>query len=432
VCARGSIAAGPHCQLNIVDEANFLISGVQYRAIDETMVDALARAYSVHERPRCMCVDGGVEMYIAKHRSFVIKRMPGTGPEHHPSCDSFEDDASRSGRGALFGGAIVPAADDFVDLRVDFPLTRAAGRTSPAMPERVTADVTLTPRPMSMQALLQFLFEQAGFNRWSPAMAGRRHQGVIQRYLYEAASDLRLKGKVLASRLYVPEAFDEITKEQISARRRERLSILTPKVGGGYDMALVIGEFKDVIDSSGSMRIRIRHMADAPLIMNAQDWRRVQRKFSWMFDLKASEVGGQVRIVMCLLIYAKQEHVLHVDTATCMLTSRNWIPLEAAFEVDLVRKLTEEKRCFLKPLRYDASASEAFPNFLLLDTGRAPTPLHVLSGFMSKAAFAAKEKAIACSEPTPWVWQTTESMAPLPPFVAKPNAFQKTAEKSVS
>jgi len=371
-------------------------------------------------------------MYIAKHRNFVIKRMPGTGPQHHASCDSFEDDSAQSGRGALLGSAIVSAADDLVDLRVDFPLTRAKGRTAPAMTDRLAADVTSAPRPMSMQALLQFLFEQAGFNRWSPAMAGRRHQGVIQKYLYEVAAELRLKGKVLADRLYVPERFDETMMEQISARRRQRLSVLNSSGGGGHEMALVVGEFKDVIDSSGTMRIRIRHMADAPLTMEPKDWLRLQRKFCWMFDLKASEVGDQVRVIMCLLVYAKQEHVLHVDTATCMLTSRNWIPLDAAFEVDLVGKLTEEKRRFLKPLRYDASPSEAFPNFLLLDTGSVPTPLHVLSGFMSKAALAAKEKAIACSEPSPWVWQTTESMAPLPPFVAKPNAFQKTAEKSVS
>lgn len=360
-------------------------------------------------------------MYIAKHRSFVIKRMPGTGPQHHPSCDSFEDEASHSGRGALLGCAIVRASDDLVDLRVDFPLTRATGRMALAMTDRAAADVTSSPRPMSMQALLQFMFEQAGFNRWSPAMDGRRHQGVIQRYMYEAAAEVRLKGKVLADRLYIPERFDEVMKEQISARRRERLSILRPSDGGGYEMALLVGEFKDVIDSSGVMRIRIRHMADAPLTMDAKDWLRLQRKFNWMFDLKSSEVGDQVRVIMCLLVYAKQEHVLHVDTATCMLTSRNWIPLDAASEVDLVSKLTEEKRRFLKPLRYDAGPSEAFPNFLLLDTGSVPTPLHVLSGFMSKAAFAAKEKAIARSDTAPWVWHTNEPMAPLPPIVAKPN-----------
>jgi hypothetical protein len=285
---------------------------------------------------------------------------------------------------------------------------------------------------MSLQALLQFLFEQAGFNRWSPAMDGRRHQGVIQKYVYEVAAELRLKGKVLADWLYIPERFDEAMKEQISARRRDRLSVLRPSDGGGYEMALVVGELKDVIDSAGDVRIRLRHMSDAPLTMAAKDWLRLQRKFNWMFDLKASEVGDQVRVIMCVLVYAKQEHVLHVDTATCMLTSRNWIPLDAAFEVDLARKLTEEKRRFLKPLRYDAGPSEAFPNFLLLDAGSVPTPLHVLSGFMGKAALAAKEKAIALSDTTPWVWHTNAPMAPLPPIVAKLHVAREGTGKSVT
>ncbi len=260
-------------------------------------------------------------------------------------------------------------------------------------------------------------------------MDGRRHQGVIQKYVYEAAAELRLKGKVLADRLYIPERFDEAMKEQISARRRERLSVLRPSDGGGYEMALVVGEFKDVIESAGAIRIRLRHMSDAPLTMAAKDWLRLQRRFNWMFDLKASEAGDQVRVIMCLLVYAKQEHVLHVDTATCMLTSRNWIPLDAAFEVDLERKLTEEKRRFLKPLRYDAGPTEAFPNFLLLDTGSVPTPLHVLSGFMSKAAFAAKEKAIARIDPVPWIWHANEPMKPLPPVVARPAVVPEAARK---
>lgn len=402
-------------------EAKFLIGDLLYGLDDSNVQDALSNAHCLLVRPRCMCVPGGIEMYIAKHRHFIVKRMPGTGAQHHPTCESWEPDASLSGRGALLEGAVVLTGGDFIDLRVDFPLTRAGGHAASPILDKIKADVRSSPRHMSLHALLQFLFEQAGFNRWSPAMNGRRHQGVIEKYVYEAAAELRLKGKALADRLYIPERFDEAIKEQICARRRERLSVLSPSDGGGYEMALVVGEFKDVIDSAGATRVRLRHMADAPLTMAAKDWMRLQRKFSWMFDLKASDVGDQVRVIMCLLVFAKQEHVLHVDTATCMLTSRNWIPLDAAFEVDLARKLTEEKRRFLKPLRYDAGHSEAFPNFLLLDTGSVPTPLHVLSGFMSKAAFAAKEKAIARSDPAPWVWHANEPMVPLPQLVMNEN-----------
>lgn len=404
-------------------EGAYSVAGACFAVADPALRPALAQAYAAGIRPRCMCTAPGIEMYIARHRSFIVKRMPGTGPQHHPSCDSFEPDASHSGRGSLLGRAIVPADGELIELRVNFPLARAAGRAPSATPGQTKADVSAPAPLMSLQALLQFLFEQAGFNRWSPAMAGRRHQSVIRKYLVEAASDIRVKGKVLADRLYVPEAFDEAAKEQIGARRRARLSVLHPTECGGYEMALVIGEFKDATDASGTVRIQIRHMVDAPMSMDANAWQRLRRKFSWMFDLAASEVGDQVRIVLCLLVYAKQEHVLNVDTATCMLSSKNWIPLDAAFELELAGRLTEEGRRFLKPLRYDAKPSESFPNFLLLDTGNVPTPMYVLSGFMSKEAFVAKEKAIERAGTASWVWRTCEPMPPFPmTVVAKPGA----------
>jgi len=402
-----------------MDEPIYLIEGSRIPAGSSALQSALGSAYGGQSRPLCMCVSGGVVMYIAKHRSFVVKRMPGTGPRHHPSCESFEPDAASSGLGALIGSAIVSCADHILDVKVSFPLARAGGRVAPAKSGLEKLEVDRSASRVSLHGLLQFLFEQAGFNRWSPAMTGRRHQAVIQKYLSEAASEIRVKGTVLCERLYVPEAFDEAAKLDIIARRRERLSILLAASNGAYEMALVIGEYKDAAVSSCGASIRIRHMVDAPLIMEAKVWERLQRKFSWMFELSASEVGNQMRIILCMLVYANQEHVLKVDTATCMLTTRNWIPIDASFELDLAAQLTDEGRRFLKPLRYDAAPSEAFPNFLLLDTGATPTPLHILSGFMSKEARKAKERVIAEAGSSAWVWHTNEPIPALPLRVAR-------------
>jgi hypothetical protein len=46
-------------------------------------------------------------MYVARHRQFVVKRMPGTGKQHQPRCASYEPDAQQSGLGELMGEAIV-------------------------------------------------------------------------------------------------------------------------------------------------------------------------------------------------------------------------------------------------------------------------------------------------------------------------------------
>ena len=63
---------------------------------------------------------------------------------------------------------------------------------------------------MSLRALTHFLFERAGFNRWSPVMAGKRSQGVLHKYLLRAAEQVRAKGVALGERLYVPEQFNEV------------------------------------------------------------------------------------------------------------------------------------------------------------------------------------------------------------------------------
>jgi hypothetical protein len=117
---------------------------------------------------------------------------------------------------------------------------------------------------------------------------------------------------------------------------------------------------------------------------------------------------------MCALIYAKREHVYQIDAASVMLTTENWIPLEGIHEADFIQALTEQRRRFVKPLRYDARSAAPFPNALLLDTGASPTPLHVVSALMDPRDRSAKEKAIRAHGTDLWVWHTERPMPPLP------------------
>jgi len=68
-----------------MEEQRFLINGEVYAPHDPGLQDALARVYDTPARPLCLCVDGGVEMYVSKFRDFVIKRMPESGTEHAPT-----------------------------------------------------------------------------------------------------------------------------------------------------------------------------------------------------------------------------------------------------------------------------------------------------------------------------------------------------------
>ncbi|TXT28013.1 MAG: hypothetical protein FD131_3393 [Rhodocyclaceae bacterium] len=368
-----------------MDSQRFAIKGRVIGADDPQLQEALAHVYETPERPRCLCVPGGVEMYVARHRQFVVKRMPDSGSTHHPGCPSYEPEVQQSGLGELVGEAVLESEPGRVELRVDFPWTRVLGHGVPRGEPQEVAEIGVPRRQMTLRALMHFLFERAGFNRWSPAMAGKRNQGVLRKYLLEAAEEIVVKGVPLAERLYVPEPFSESAKADAAQRRREKLAVLRPK-DGQTPLAIVIGEFKASEATSQGCRVWIRHMPDAPLL---------------------------IAMVMAALIRARREYTYEIDAASLMLTSEQWIPIEGVHEIPLIDALVAQQRRFVKPLRYDARSAAIFPNALLLDTGSAPMPLHVFSAFMDPKERTAKEKAIAAAGQNAWVWLTDHPMPSL-------------------
>ena len=386
------------------------------RPADPALQDGLARVYGSSERPRCMCVPGGVEMYIAKHAEYVIKRMPETGHQHHPTCPSFEPEPGTSGLGELLGEAIIEHSPDQVEVRTDFPLARMPGRSMPRGEAAADpAEVHAPRRRMSLRALLHFLYERAGFNRWYPAMEGRRNQGVLHKYLCEAAKGVLLKGVKLDERLYVPEPFRPELKAEIGERRRKKLALLlSPEDAVQFKMAILVGEYNDSEATGFGRRIIVRHMPDVALTIENKAWERVERSHGAMLQARNADVANKPRILLAALIYAKREHVYQVDTLSMMLATDQWIPLDGLHELPLIEALQREQRAFLKPLKYDARSAAAFPNVLLLDCGKVPLPLHVVSPFADAKERASKGRSIATASASTWVWYTDQEMPPLP------------------
>jgi len=209
----------------------------------------------------------------------------------------------------------------------------------------------------------------------------------------------------------VPEQFREQHKTEIADRRRGKLSILqSPEDDNQFKMALVLGEHKRQEASPLRRKVWIRHMPDAPLFIDARAWERIERGYGSLLEAPDADTKTRQRVVICALIYAKREHTYQIDTASFMLTTKNWIPIEGIHEADLIQALTEQRRRFMKPLWYDARSAASFPNVLLLDTGAKPTPLHVVSALMDPNDRAAKEKAIKGQGATVWVWHTDKPM----------------------
>lgn len=398
-----------------MDGQRFSIAGQVYDETDPRWQEVLARVHAGADRPRCLCVPEGVEMYVALHRQYVVKRMPGTGGQHHPQCPSYEPDAQQSGLGELMGEAIIETLPGSVELRMDFPWVRIPGRGVTPGEFHDPGEVVVPRRRMSLRALTHFLFERAGFNRWVPAMAGKRNQGVLCKHLLEAAAEMIVKGQPLAQRLYVPEPFSEASKAATAQRRRDKLAVLQPR-DGQSPLAVVLGEFKTCEATAFGRRLWIKHMPDAPLLIADKTWERTRRTYAAYFEIQDGDAGYRPRLVLTALIRAKREHVHEVDALSLMLVTEHWIPVEGAHEIELVHALVEQQRRFIKPLRYDARSVAAFPNALLIDAGAEPVALHVVSVFAEEKERAAKVKAISRLAPPAWTWWTDQPMPALPPL----------------
>jgi len=276
--------------------------------------------------------------------------------------------------------------------------------------------VRVARQRFSLLAVLHYLYERAGLNRWYPAMQGARNQGMLCKYLLAAAEEIQVKGERLADRLYVPEPWRAEAMEDIAARRRQKLAVLHAAGSDGrFKMALVIGELKANELAAVGQRLLIKHMPDASLLMDARAWARTQRLYRALMQAQDADASRRPRLLVAALIHAAREQVYQIDTLAMMLTTDSYLPVDVLHEVPLLERLVGEQRAFLKPLHYGVRGA-ALPSALLLDSidaaGR-PVPAYVISAFADAGERSALESA-ASANAAAWMWQMDREMPELP------------------
>lgn len=117
---------------------------------------ALSGAYEGNSRPLCLCKEPGVAMYIAHMGDqYLIKRMPLTGGDHDPSCESYEPPYELSGLGALIGSAIqLDPESGMAALKLDFSLSKTGSRAAPIIPGNGSDSVKGDARKLTLRGLL--------------------------------------------------------------------------------------------------------------------------------------------------------------------------------------------------------------------------------------------------------------------------------------
>jgi hypothetical protein len=114
----------------------------------------------------------------------------------------------------------------------------------------------------------------------------------------------------------------------------------------------------------------MRNFGGMPLPSLTQTgWDSVKRRFP--LEYAAWKNGGKVVVFALTSPVSVTTRGLsaRAHQIVLMLVSDNWIPLDSSYEAIVSRKLDAEHRHYVKPMRYDASASDVFPIFIYLIPG---------------------------------------------------------------
>jgi hypothetical protein len=393
----------------------YLFGANSYSSDDESWQRVLRKAHAAKLRPVCKCVaqPEAPSLYIAVLQGrYVLKRMPFTGPSHAPHCTLYEPPPELSGFGQVNGSAVREDADaGGTTLALDFALTKGRGRPMSAGEavdhESVRADGT----KLTMRALLHYLYEQAGLNRWSPLMEGKRTWFVVRRELLGGVISKRTNGRPLAELMFIPESFTPERADEIKARRLEAFA---PIVGSADARMLLVGEVKSLDDARYGLVLVIKHMPDFKLLVPEDLGNRLRRRFGHQLQLWA-QIETSRLLVICTISRSTQG-VYSLEAACLMNVDRQWLPFETGFEWQLLDALHVQGRRFVKGLRYNLPSSRPMASVILQDVEPCPSALYVVDG-ESEGEFSAVAEEL--SEETgmgAWMWNPASCALPaLPP-----------------
>lgn len=384
---------------------------------DEPAEELLAGAYARREHPLCLCCPEGVAMYIARFgERHVLKRMPGTGPLHNVECDSYEPPSGLSGLVSVEGEAIVENVEDGTTaLKLGFSLSKLAGRAAPAAGENMAAsEAKADGARLSLKAMLHFLWDRAGFNRWRPAMAGRRNWAVLRKFLLEAASTSMTKGKPLSYSLYIPEMFDAKREDAIVRRRGELLSRAIHSDGKRRSLGIMIGEVKEIAPSRIGARLVVKHAPGFPFMLAEDVERRIRKTFA--NELALWDSNEESHLVAVATFGIGSAGVATVEAIALMTVNENWIPVETGYEAMLIERLTKGGASFVKSLRYNLPAAEPMASLFVTRAGGGSTALYLVPDGADAAFRERLEELIGESGMAAWVWDIGSGPMPGLPF----------------
>jgi hypothetical protein len=227
-----------------------------------------------------------------------------------------------------------------------------------------------------LRALLHYLWSEAGFHRWSPAMKDKRNWYVLRKYLLQAAQDKRIRGLSLADALFVPETLMVDKTDAIHSRRIAAMNagLDAAKFAPSNRMKLLLAEVKEIAPSRFGKKVVVKHLPDQVILLTDELASKMNKRFG--AELELWNAMNEFHLIAFGTFRVSKNGIALMDALTLMLTTAEWLPVENQHEIRLVDGLVRAQRRFDKCLRYNLPADRPLASAVLADA-EAPLAMYL-------------------------------------------------------
>jgi hypothetical protein len=227
----------------------------------------------------------------------------------------------------------------------------------------------------------------------------------VRWHLLHAAEHKIARGGALRTRLYIPEVFSVEHRDTINARRLAQWAHAVARRGKPRPLMLLIAEVKEIVPARYGYKAIIKHVPDQALARDERLFRRLERRFERELYLWGASEG--LHMIAIATFGVSPAGVPTVEELSLMPTTAQWIPVEDAFELQLVDRLVHDGRRFTKGLRYNLGTGQTIANAVLTDVPDEPLPLFIASPDQGAPGYFEGPGIGMAGWPVGWVWQVS-------------------------
>jgi hypothetical protein len=212
--------------------------------------------------------------------------------------------------------------------------------------------------------------------------------------------------------LYIPEVFSTERKAELAQRHLSAVSRIRATGAGPRRLMLLIGEVREFAASRTGHKLVVKHLPDQPFLLSEDLHRRMTARFEREIALWDAVAGSHLIVIATFGV--APNGVTVVEELALMVVTETWIPIEHIYDANLVNALTEDRRRFIKALRYNLPGSQPLAAAVLSDTLPSPVALYVVPPGTEPESMRALDSLVAESPLPAWVW--TAGQGPMPAF----------------